>query len=181
MSLWVPPSVSRDLREETAEYNHATLAMFELNYGLAGKWNKPNGPLRKFDPLMRVGKAYDNADGIQGVVPGFYHLIRINPGNEPIWCIPIHDNGRYAEPSEELLQMMRNSDMQNPQVLRDKERMAIAEDKSKQREKLRKREEREGAMMEAWRNIYQPKVSFGGKGWTNSVDGKRGRLNGVDG
>lgn len=173
MSLWVPPSVTRKLREETAEYNEATLAMFELQYGILDKWNRE---LKKFDPLMRLGKAHDNAEGV-GVIPGYYHLIRINPG-QPIWAIPIHDNGKFAEPTNAMLDMLRNSDMQNPQVLRDKERMAKQEAESKKREKLRKREEREDAMMEAWSSIYQPKVAFGEKGWTNSTAGKRGKSDG---
>ena len=165
-----PPNVTRELRDETAQYNEATLAMFQLQYGILDKWNRE---LKKFDPLMRLGKAHDNAEGV-GVMPGFYHLIRINPG-QPIWCIPIHDNGKFAEPTNAMFDMLRNSDMQNSQVLRDKERMAHEEAASKRREKLRKREEREDSMMEHWKAIYQPKVGFGDKGWTISTDGKRGR------
>ena len=170
MSLWVPPNVSREIREETAKANEATLSMFQLQYGILDKWNRE---LKKFDPLMRLGKAHDNAEGI-GVIPGYYHLIRINPG-QPIWCLPIHDNGKYAEPTNAMLDMLRNSDMQNPQVLRDKERMAKAEAKAKARAKETKREEREGSMMEHWRSIYQPQIAFSDDKWTNSTSGKRGR------
>ncbi len=170
MSLWVPPRVSHELREETLKANEATLSMFQLQYGILDKWNRE---LKKFDPLMRLGKAHDNAEGV-GVMPGYYHLIRINPG-QPIWCTPIHDNGKFAEPTNAMLDMLRRTDMQNPQVLRDKTEMAKKEAASKRAEKLDRRERRKDSMMEHWKSIYQPKVGFGDKGWTNSVAGKRGR------
>ena len=65
--------------------------------------------------------------------------------------------------------------MQNPQVLRDKTEMEKKRTESVKRAKLNKRQEREDSMMEHWKSIYQPKVGFGDKGWTNSVAGKRGR------
>jgi hypothetical protein len=175
-SLWVPPQVDRQLAENTRQHNLATLAMFELNYGIAGKWNKEKSPLRKLDPFLRVGRAKEKADGL-GVIPGFYHLLRINP-SAPIWVMPLHDgNGGFVEPSDAMLDMLRRADMQNEQVMRDEDKRQEREAKSVERAEALAKEQRVDHMMDNWRALDRPKVLFSDDvKWSNKPAGKRGRV-----
>src|SRR6266540_4567367 len=131
MALWVPPKVHRELREETAAHNAATLGMFDFHGPVFDEWNDD---LKKLDPYLRLGKAKEHADAI-GVIPGFFHLVRINP-NAPLWTMPLHDEQmRFIEPSSRMLQVLRERDMQNMQVTRA--RLQSIEEKGKQEEKAR--------------------------------------------
>lgn len=174
MSLWVPPSVSRELREGTQEHNEATLSMFYMDQGVCAKWNKDSSPLRKFDPLMRVGKAKPNADATL-VTPGYYHLIRINPG-APLTAMPLHVKGEFVEPGEWMIDVLRQMDLQNPQVTRAREEEKRRAEAAKEREKQNDRERRDEILMEKWRAHDRPKFNFDPDvKWSNSTDGKRGR------
>jgi hypothetical protein len=174
MSLWVPPAVSRELRESTQEHNEATLSMFYLDQGVCVKWNKESSPLRKFDPLMRVGKAKPSADPTL-VVPGYYHLIRINPG-APLTAMPLHVRGEFVEPGEWMIDLLRSMDLQNPQVTREREERKRKQEAQAEKDKLDKRAMRDEKLMEAWRAHDRPKFNFDPEvKWTNSTDGKRGR------
>lgn len=174
MSLWVPPRVSHELRESTREHNEATLSMFYLDQGVCAKWNKESSPLRKFDPLMRVGKAKPNADSTLAV-PGYYHLIRINPGT-PLWVMPLHVNYNFVEPGDWMIDILRQVDLQNPQVVRQREEDKRKAEAQAEKDKLTKRAQRDEILMEKWRAHDRPKFNFDPDvKWSNSTDGKRGR------
>lgn len=178
--LWTPPSVSRELAEGTKEHNEATLSMFYMDVGVCRKWNKESSPLRKFDNMLRVGKAKPNADPSLAV-PGYYHLIRINPGT-PLWVMPLHVNNNFVEPGDWMIDLLRSIDLQNPQVVRAREEAARREEARKEKEKLDKREARDEILMEKWRAYDRPKFNFDPDvKWSNSTDGKRGRKSVVAG
>jgi len=154
--------------------------MFYLDVGVCTKWNKENSPLRKFDHMLRIGKAKPSADPARAI-PGYYHLIRINPGT-PLWVMPLHVNYNYVEPGEWLIDVLRARDLQNPQVTRKMAEDKRLEEARKEKEKLDKREQKTELMMEQWRAHDRPKYNFDPDvKWSNSTDGKRGRKNGVDG
>lgn len=171
MALWVPPKVSRELRENTLEHNAATLSMFELNYGIMDKWNRE---LKKIDPLLRLGKAKEKADAV-GVVPGYYHLIRPDPHGGPLWTVPLHVNGQFVEPNNAMLDMLRRSDMQNVAVQRDKAEAKRKAEEAKERDDQLRHEQRVDHMMDGVKAIVRPGVSYSDVRWSNKAGGKRGR------
>jgi hypothetical protein len=174
MALWLPPKVSHELQQRTKENNAVTLSMFDLQYGIVGKWNKENSPLRKLDPMLRIGKAKEKAEAI-GVVPGYYHLIRINP-NAPTWAVPLHDgNGGFIEPTEALIEMLRRQDLQNPRVQRDKEKAKADAEAAADRDDQNRHEGRVDNMMSNWRAIARPSILVSDVKWSNRAAGKRGR------
>ncbi len=175
-SMWLPPAVSHELREKTREHNAAALHMFDLNYGIMDKWNRE---LRKIDPLLRLGKAKEKADAV-GVVPGYYHLIRINPG-APIWTVPLHDGtGGFVEPSSAMLDMLRASDLQNAAVQRDKKAQEEREAESQRRAEDLRHEQRVDHMMDGVKAIVRPGVTMSDVKWSNRAGGKRGRVTSRD-
>jgi hypothetical protein len=173
--LWTPPTVSRELRESTAEHNVATLGMFDFNYGVFDKWNKE---LKKIDPLLRLGKAKDGAFAL-GVIPGYYHILRIPESNrDPLWVVPLHDgNLGFVEPTSAMLDMLRASDMQNPRVMREhkrvQEELAAKEEKQRQEDSDRRKD----MAYELWKANTQVRIPFHNDArWSQTVKGQRGRL-----
>lgn len=171
--LWTPPKVRRELQETTAEHNSAVLSMFELQYGILDKWNRE---LKKIDPLLRLGRAKEKAHA-PGVEPGFYHLIRINPG-APIWVQPLHDGqGNFVEPTSRMLDLLRASDLQNTAAVRAREAEDAAQVRAVEKAKEDGHEERVDTMMEHWRASSQVRIPFRGlerTGWSQAVAGRRG-------
>jgi hypothetical protein len=178
VALWVPPAVARDLREETLAHNAATLGMFDFEGPVFDEWNPE---LKKLDPFLKLGKAKPKAFAV-GVIPGFFHLIRINPG-APLWTQPLYDQAyhaetgdyKYIEPTSQMLQLLRERDMQNMQVTRA--RLRAIEEKKQQEEKAKaNRLERiadEG--WERWKAYTQVRIPFhNDQRWSQNVNGRRG-------
>lgn len=169
-NLWVPPKVAQHLVEERQAHNAATLQMFDFD--VATEWNQE---LRKMDPLLRLGKAKERANA-PGVMPGYFHLIRMNPG-APIWVQPLHDGtGGYVEPTSMMLDWLRRADLQNPQARRERHRLDAAAEKAAQRTASLEHEQRVDHMMDHWRANTQVRIPFkSDTRWSQNVAGKRGR------
>jgi hypothetical protein len=173
LSLWVPPKVARELREETLEYNVSTLDMFDLFGPFYDKWNRE---LKKLDPMLRLGKAKEKAFAV-GVIPGYYHLIRINPG-APLWTMPLHDSqGRFVEPTSRMLDQLRERDMQNMRVVRDRQKQIAVKEKADEKAKQDRREYLEEKAEEHYAARFKTRVSFNpNMKWSQNVAGRRGVL-----
>jgi len=171
MALWVPPKVARDLREETAEHNATTLNMFDLFGPFYDKWNRE---LKKLDPLLRLGKAKEKAHAV-GVIPGYYHLIRINPG-APLWTMPLHDSqGRFVEPTSRMLDQLRERDMQNMRVIRDRQKAIEEKAKQEEKDKANRIERLVDEGTERWKAYSQVRIPFNNDAkWSQNVAGRRG-------
>lgn len=168
--LWVPPRVSRELEEGRKQHEADLAAMFVFDGHILSKWNKE---LRKIDPLLRLGRARDKAHA-PGVVPGFYHLVRFNPGAPP-WVQALHNNGQFVEPSSRMLEMLKASDLQNARAVYDRKRAdeeaARAEEKAKQVD----HEERVDDAVELVKANTQVRISMNkDTPWSQNVAGRRG-------
>jgi hypothetical protein len=171
--LWTPPKVAQELAESTAEHQAAVLSMFDFNYGSFDKWNRE---LKKIDPLLRLGKAKDKASAV-GVIPGFYHLLRIPESDrERLWTMPLHDgNYGFVEPSNAMLDALRRTDMQNPRVMRDFKK--AQEDAEALEEKLKEEahHRRVDQMYESWKAYSQVRIPFHNDAkWSQNVAGLKG-------
>ncbi len=129
--MWLPPKLSRELEQENARDNAETLAMFETCQG----WDRE---LKAVDPLLELARAMPNADPANGLKPGFWHILRHNPG-APITAEPLEwPDGRPREPGGWMLDMLAQSDLWNERALRDrrevKQRLADAKQRDQQRE-----------------------------------------------
>ena len=168
--MWVPPRVAQELREQTQAHNTAVQGMFDFD--IAAEWNQE---LRKIDPLLRIAKAKERAHA-PGVVPGYYHLVRINPG-APLWVQPLHDqNGQYVEPSSAMLNWLRGADLQNPVAVRDRQKLDKAAEKAAERTAALEHEQRVDTMMDRWKAASQVRIPFNTDSrWSQNVAGLRGR------
>lgn len=123
--LWLPPSaqpkVSRELRENTREWEHALLSMMHQEGGILDHWNRE---LKQIDPNLRLMQAMENAV-VPGVIAGFYHLVRLRDPAKPdmLMVVPLRGpNDEFVEPTDYMLEALRMSDLQNEAAVRARER-----------------------------------------------------------
>lgn len=96
-----------------------------------------NKELREIDPYLKLVKAKETTT-VQGLKPGYYHLVRYEPGF-PAYIKPVqHDNGEYREPDSSVFEMAMLDDMWN-----DRTRKALREARKKADEARKRQKERE--------------------------------------
>lgn len=170
--LWTPPKVSRELRAGTDQYRADLLAQLSFQNVVSAAWNPE---LQKIDPYLRLAKAHETAD-MAGLRPGFYHLVRLNPGAPP-WVQPLTGpDGSFAEPTLRMLEELRASDLQSARANRERDRRRreaeLAEESRKQREK----EARIDELAERWRAARETQVSMDRSvPWTQTAKARRER------
>lgn len=170
-AIWVPPAVSRQLKDNTREHNRRVLDMLQLSGRVQELWNRE---LRTLDPLLRIGKAKDRAHA-PGVRPGFWHLVRLNE-HAPIWVQPlVGPDGGFVEPSMAMLESLRQSDLQNSRAVRARRAQDEREAESRRNARVRADEERGEELRDRVKAATQTSVSLNlDVPWTQNVDGRRG-------
>lgn len=170
--LWIPPDVSRELRDATARHNRELLDMFQLNGSVQSRWNEELG---KLDPLLKLAKARDGAVDPQ-VRPGFWHLLRLNEG-APFWVQPLMSpTGGFVEPTSAMLELLRQADLQNSRAVRARRAQDEREAASRARAKDRDTEDRVGEMVERWDAVSRTQVSMNPDvPWTQNAAGAKRR------
>ncbi len=117
------------------------LSQMQDTGGIMDHWNPE---LEKIDRNLRLMHASEHAD-VAGVIPGFYHLIRLRDPAENTFMMvqPLRGpDDEFVEPSSAMLDGLRACDLQNDRVLADirkqnaratasKERAQAAEDVSR--------------------------------------------------
>ena len=154
--IWVPPDVSRELRDGTREHNASLGNMFRFTDPVCAAWNPV---LFEIDPLLKLGKALDGAFA-PGVLPGFYHLVRMIP-DAPWWVQPLTGpSGEFAEPTSAMLDMLRANDLQNARARMDRE---LAQERARREQEAqveRDREERHQEIEERVAALTRTQVSM---------------------
>ena len=163
--LWTPPKVSRELREGTAEHTAELMLMLEDAGPMEAEWNRE---LHKIDPLLMLVKAKASAHS-PGLLPGFWHLLRLNPGTVPLLLPISNPDGSPAEPSHRTLSWLRTVDLQSPRALRAREEeMARRLESGKRAEQT----EKEGILEEVeerWAAASRTQVSMNpDRPWTQN-------------
>lgn len=100
--------------------------------GILDHWN---AALKDIDPNLRLMQAFDRAE-CMGVLPGFYHLVRLRDPAKPehLLVVPLRGpNNEFVEPSSGMLEALRAADMQNEAVMRDREAAALREEAARLR------------------------------------------------
>jgi hypothetical protein len=168
--LWVPPKVAQSLKDSTQEHNADIRAMMSFQDPVCAQWS---AELQKIDPYLRLARAKENASA-PGVIPGFYHFVRLNPG-APVTVMPLHVDGEFAEPTSRMLDTLRQSDLQSTRVRVDRELAERREEEAKERQKARDAEDRQAEMYDRFKAVTQTSVSMNrDQPWSQNVDGRKG-------
>lgn len=168
--LWTPPMAQRELVERRLQYA-AEMAHMYLMKDTMDYFNKQ---LQEIDPYLQLVKAQEKVKAGNPLRPGFWHIIRHNPGAPPSVMTIEGENGEYIEPSSRIFELLQKNDMWNSNSLKEENRKRRKLEEAEQRQKERERESRQEEMLERWNAVSRAQVSML-PGWSQNVAGRRGR------
>lgn len=173
-ALWVPPTYTKQAGEASAaqEADIAAMAAAAQEMGDAMRYWEPL--LQQIDPHLRLVKAFGNAES-PGLRPGFWHVIRHNPGAPPTIIVLENEDGSYQEPSQRMLDLVRHNDLQNVQVDRDRRERARRDREASEKRRADANRERSEELAERVKAVTRAQVSMTerDKGWTQNARGRR--------
>lgn len=163
--LWYPPSVSRELQDQTAQYAAEIRAMAQRDATL-DTWTKR---LKQKDPYLELIKARDDAQ-CPGMKPGHYHVLRHNPGAPPT-LLPISGpDGEFVEPTSALLNLLDEGDLQNERAMEARRAKDEAAEAARRRDDERDTEDRQAEIHERYLAATRAQVSMSTDApWTQNV------------
>lgn len=168
--LWVPPAASRDLVQRRLEYQAQMFGMVQMKHEM----DFFNPLLQEIDPYLQLVKAEDKVKAGNPLRPGFWHVIRHNPGAPPSVITIEGEDGEYIEPTSRIFEMLQKMDMWNSNSLKEENRKRKQLQKAEDRAKERDRQSRQEEMIERYKAATRTQVSMT-PGWSQNVAGKRGR------
>lgn len=172
--IFLPPKVAREHRENSREFAAAIKAA-TFEDPVCHRWNRE---LARVDPLLRMVKNRSDDAWVVGtpLVPGAYHLLRVNEG-APMSVTPVVDpSGRpLPEPPGRLLEDLKAMDLQNVQVTELRRKVREESDRREERRKELVREQRRDTIAEHWKAVSETSVSMNrDTPWSQNAAGKRG-------
>lgn len=127
-------------------------------------WNRD---LKEIDPYLELVKAKPQVTA-QGLRPGFWHVIRRNPGAPTCRVLVVETpEGEYKEPDSSLFDELRKNDMWDDRTVRARERRSRLFEEAEVRREERERQERVDNMELHLKSIVNPGVSMtSARPWT---------------
>jgi hypothetical protein len=170
-SLWTPPHVTRELRQET-ERENAEIRSLAQHRAVVDEFNPD---LKKVDHRLEL-VWFDEDAVAPGVIPARYHLLRTEAG-VPTNVIPLCDeHGGFIEPNSGLFEWLQKSDMWNASARRDQERARDEARKVMERRKEREREDRVEELKDRYNAMFRTSISMNDSTpWVQNQGGRRGR------
>lgn len=164
--------MSRELVDKRRE---ATAEMMQMVY-LKGVMDDFNKELKQIDPYLELALASEKVLAGNPLKPGYWHIIRHNPGAPPSVMTIEGPNGEYVEPTSEVFRMLKeDNDMWNPASMHRKRKREEELERAKERRKERERRDRQQEIQERWDAATRTQVSML-PGWSQNVKGKTGRV-----
>lgn len=169
--LFLPPGVSRELQQERLAHYARVVALTQH----ADTMDDFNRDLKAIDPYLELVKAKETIEVGTPLKPGYWHIIRHNPGAPPSVMTIEGPDGEYVEPSSGVFrQLLEWCDLQNPAVgHRRRERAQAARDAEHKR-LARERQEADEEAIERYHAATRTQVSMT-PGWSQNTAGRRGR------
>lgn len=178
-TLWTPhtkeyraPKVSREHWETMLEWEAQVREALHWEGGILEHWNRA---LADIDPMLRLAQAGLLAQ-VPGVLPGFYHLVRLrDPASATFMAvIPLTGpRGEYAEPSDAMLRGLRAADLQNPRAVADRDKRDRDAAEYQRIDEARDDMDRVDLMTEKLNAITRTQVSMTDVPWAQNAAGAR--------
>lgn len=163
-TLWTPstarraaPKVAQPTIDRTRAWEQNVLGQMHATGGVMDHWNPE---LQKIDRNLFLMQASEHAD-VAGVIPGFYHLIRLRDSAENTFMMvqPLRGpNDEFVEPSSAMLDALRACDLQNDRVLADIRKQNARTTASAERAKANDDEDRLAEGMERFKAVTRTQV-----------------------
>lgn len=169
--LFLPPAVTRELQEERIAH-YARVAVLTHHADVMDDFNRE---LKAIDPYLELVKAKETIEAGTPLKPGYWHVIRHNPGAPPSIMTIEGPDGEYVEPDSGVFRQLREwCDLQNPAVGHRRRQRAQDIKQAEERRLAREREEADEEAMQRYLAGTRTQVSMV-PGWSQNAAGKRGR------
>lgn len=169
--IWVPQQTNKRLLDERRQFA-AELAQMMYVKGVMDEFNKE---LREIDPYLELVQAKEKIKAGNPLKPGYWHIVRHNPGAPPTVMTIEGENGEYVEPNAEVFRRLKeDNDMWNVESAHRRRKREEKLELAKERRKDRERKERQEEIMERWNAATRTQVSML-PGWSQNSAGRRGR------
>jgi hypothetical protein len=169
MAIWLPPKAIREHVEERRAYEQELLAKVEVNSSM-DHWNRE---LRAIDEHLQLIFAPESAH-VAGITPGRYHVLRTAPGVPPSLFAVTGPNGEFVEPTSQMLEKLRESDLWNEVAGRERAKKERLMAEAKERARVREREDIAEEFRDRFKAKENPGVSFAKTGpWRYRAGARR--------
>lgn len=169
--LWVPPSADPMLamrNELDAERRaYAESAMGQIEHLRA--------ELRRIDPYLTLERVHANApDDDPATIPGYWHIVRHNPGAPDTWEPITGEHGEYVEPTSRIFDKLAEGDMWRDDYGRRARKRQARAAADRERDKERRRAAKALEFNERAAAATQVRISFDrDHRWTQNTAGRR--------
>jgi hypothetical protein len=131
--------------------------------------------LKEMDPNLSLVKASETAPRFGGMIPGLWHVRRVNGAGIPDTYLPIDDgNGNFVEPHMGILEGLRSNDMRRPGALHEMRKKWDAEQRDYDKRLQAFKDERMEEFKDRYKFHAHGSVSMADVRWKNSAKGRRG-------
>lgn len=169
--LFLPPAVTRELQQERIAH-YARVAVLTHHADVMDDFNRE---LKAIDPYLELVKAKETIEAGTPLKPGYWHIIRHNPGAPPSILTIEGPDGEYVEPDSGVYRQLQEwCDLQNPAVERRRRQRAQQIKQAQERQLARDRDDAEAETLERYLAGTRAQVSMAGH-WSQAAAGKRGR------
>jgi hypothetical protein len=115
--------------------------MVEELYDVTGKLEHFNRELYQIDHHLKVVMAKPNTT-VQGLKPGYYHIVRMRPGHLA-YIKPIEGpNGEWRDLDSSVFELVAEDDLWNDRLQREQRQKARRAEEARQRQIIRERQAR---------------------------------------
>lgn len=168
--LWTPPRHQAEVQRD--EIRAGVFSMVQRFQGVMDYWTQRFREELNDDRCECVFFP-PTAEAKHGVKPGRYHFLRDNQTTAPT-LIPLENDGEFCEPHSGHVEMLRDMDLQNPQVVRAHRELQERREKDVERRKAHEAEERQAEILDRFNAAFKTRVSFNRDNpWTQNVAGRK--------
>lgn len=176
--LLLPSATARELLAERERREaEATQALREEEqWGWVQEFNRH---LKSIEPYLKLVFCPDPAPldaAAAGAQPGRWHVVRFNPGAPISFIVLQNPDGSYREPGSWVFDRIRQSDLWNDQVNRERDALIRRAEEAKERQIQADRAARDEDMVERVRAVTRTQVSMNrDTPWAQNAAGRRRR------
>lgn len=149
--LYVPPNVRAEAQRDEAEM---LMQIVEIEGTLA----RFNAELRQIDPYLRMVRAKENLEPGSPFKPGYYHVVRHEPGFLAYVTPLEYENGEPREPGSWVFDHIAKEDLWNDRVQRDRKERERKLREAQQRQSDREAQDRAGDFDERLKNANSTQI-----------------------
>lgn len=137
--------------------------------------NEFNQELRRIDEHLQLVRAREKCSPESTLKPGYWHVIRDNPGAPPSVMIIEGPNGEYVEPTSQVFERLREGDLWSAENMDRLKKLKDRAENAAYRKRMSERSDRQEELKDRWNAAQRTSVSMDRSApWRQNQFGRRG-------